>query len=92
MEDLLINRVMPNNMEAEKSVLGSMLMDKDAIVIASEVILKDDFYSQHYGSMFEAMVELYNDGLPVDPVTLQNKVIEKGLPEQIGRASCRERV
>jgi replicative DNA helicase len=82
MEDMVIKRVMPNNLEAEKSVLGSMLMDKDAIVTASEILLKDDFYSQHYGVMFEAMVELYNEGMPVDPVTLQNKVIEKGLPEQ----------
>ena len=82
MEDMVIKRVMPNNLEAEKSVLGSMLMDKDAIVTASEILLKDDFYSQHYGVMFEAMVELYNEGMPVDPVTLRNKVIEKGLPEQ----------
>ena len=82
MEDMVIKRVMPNNLEAEKSVLGSMLMDKDAIVTASEILIKDDFYSQHYGVMFEAMVELYNEGMPVDPVTLQNKVIEKGLPEQ----------
>ena len=82
MEDMVIKRVMPNNLEAEKSVLGSMLMDKDAIVTASEILLKDDFYSQHYGVMFEAMVELYNEGMPVDPVTLQNKVIKKGLPEQ----------
>lgn len=82
MEDMVIKRVMPNNLEAEKSVLGSMLMDKEAIVIASEILIKDDFYSQHYGVMFESMVELYNEGMPVDPVTLQNKVIEKGLPEQ----------
>lgn len=82
MEDMDFKRVMPNNLEAEKSVLGSMLMDKDAIVTASEILLKDDFYNQHYAVMFEAMVELYNEGMPVDPVTLQNKVIKKGLPEQ----------
>ncbi len=82
MEDMDFKRVMPNNLEAEKSVLGSMLMDKDAIVTASEILLKDDFYNQHYAVMFEAMVELYNEGMPVDPVTLQNRVKEKGLPEQ----------
>jgi len=82
MEDLVMNRTMPNNLEAEKSVLGSMLMDKEAIVVASEIVKKEDFYSQHYGSMFESMVELYNEGLPVDPVTLQNRIMEKGLPEQ----------
>ena len=61
MEDMDFKRVMPNNLEAEKSVLGSMLMDKDAIVTASEILLKDDFYNQHYAVMFEAMVELYNE-------------------------------
>ena len=56
MADELLKRVMPNNVEAEQSVIGSMLMDKDAIIAASEIITAADFYQQQYGVMFECMV------------------------------------
>ena len=58
MEDALIKRVLPHSTEAEQSVIGSMLMDKEAVLAASEIITKDDFYERQYGVMFEAMVEL----------------------------------
>ena len=62
MEEALIKRVMPNSLEAEQSVVGSMIMDRDAIVAASEILIKEDFYHQQYGQIFEAIVELYNSG------------------------------
>ena len=71
MEDALIKRVLPHSTEAEQSVIGSMLMDKEAVLAASEIITKDDFYERQYGVMFEAMVELYQEGKPVDLVTVQ---------------------
>ena len=74
---------MPNSKEAEQSVIGSMIMDRDAIVTASEQLHKDDFYYQQYGIIFEAMVELFTAGQPVDLVTLQNKLKEKDVPEEI---------
>lgn len=83
MEDAIIKRVMPNSKEAEQSVIGSMIMDRDAIVTASEMLHKDDFYYQQYGIIFEAMVELFTAGQPVDLVTLQNKLKEKDVPEEI---------
>ena len=49
MEEALIKRVMPHNIEAEQSVIGSMLMDKEAIMVASEIISGDDFYQKQYG-------------------------------------------
>lgn len=49
MEEALIKRIMPNSLEAEQSVVGSMIMSKDAIVTASEMLLKEDFYHQQYG-------------------------------------------
>ena len=49
MEETLIKRVMPNSLEAEQSVIGSMIMDKDAIVTAMEILQKEDFYHQQYG-------------------------------------------
>lgn len=83
MEDTLIKRVMPSSLEAEQSVIGSMIMDKDAIVTAMEQLLKEDFYHQQYGTLFEAMTELYSEGKPVDLVTLQNKLREKDVPKEV---------
>ena len=60
MEETLIKRIMPNSLEAEQSVVGSMIMDKDAIVTAMEILLKEDFYHQQYGILFDAMIELYS--------------------------------
>ena len=83
MEETLIKRVMPNSLEAEQSVIGSMIMDKDAILTAMEMLHKDDFYHQQYGILFDAMVELYSSGQPVDLVTLQNKLKEKDVPKEV---------
>ncbi len=83
MEEALIKRIMPNSLEAEQSVIGSMIMDKDAIVAAMEMLLAEDFYYQQYGILFDAMIELYNKGMPVDLVTLQNKLKEKDVPPEI---------
>lgn len=78
-----IKRIMPNNLEAEQSVIASMLMDRDAIVAASETLQKDDFYHSVNGVLFEAMVELFNAGEAVDAVTLQNRLREKNVPPEI---------
>ena len=83
MEETLIKRVMPNSLEAEQSVIGSMIMDKDAIVSSMEILIKEDFYHQQYGVLFDAMIELYSAGQPVDLVTLQNKLKEKDVPKEI---------
>ena len=83
MEEALIKRVLPHSVEAEQSVIGSMLMDRDAIMAASEIITGEDFYQHQYGVLFEAMVELYNEGKPVDLVTLQDRLREKEVPPEI---------
>ena len=83
MEEQLIKRIMPNSLEAEQSVIGSMIMDKEAIVTAMEILIKEDFYHQQYGVLFDAMIELYSTGQPVDLVTLQNKLKEKDVPKEI---------
>ena len=83
MEESVIKRVMPNSLEAEQSVIGSMIMDRDAIMTASEVITSEDFYQSQYGVLFDAMLELYNEGKPVDLVTLQERLREKDVPPEI---------
>ena len=69
-DEAVIKRVPPHNDEAERSVIGAMLMDKDAIMTAAEMLNGDDFYQTAYGILFDAMVELFNEGQPVDLITL----------------------
>ena len=83
MDDALIKRVLPHSLEAEQSVIGSMLMDREAIITASEIVMADDFYQHQYGVMYESMVELFNEGKPVDLVTLQNRLKEKDVPPEV---------
>ncbi len=83
MEEALIKRVMPHSIEAEQSVVGAMLLDKDAILTASELISGQDFYQSAYGVIFDSMVELFNEGKPVDLVTLQDRLKEKDVPPEI---------
>ena len=82
-DENFIKRIQPHSEEAERSVLGSMLMDRDAIVEAEDILTKEDFYQRQYGIVFEAMVELYREGKAVDLITLQNKLKEKEVPEEL---------
>ncbi|MCI8484147.1 MAG: replicative DNA helicase [Lachnospiraceae bacterium] len=83
MEEDLIKRIMPNNLEAEQSVIGAMIMDREAIIVASETLLQEDFYHRQYGILFETMVELYNEEQPIDIITLQNRLREKDVPPEL---------
>ena len=83
MEENLIKRVLPHSIEAEQSVVGSMLLEKEAIVVAAEMLRPDDFYQHQYGIMFETITELYNEGKPTDLVTLQDALKMKDAPPEI---------
>lgn len=83
MDEAFIKKILPHSTEAEQSVIGSMIMDKDAITMASEVISSSDFYDQQHGILFDTMLELFNEGKPVDLITLQDRLKEKDVPPQI---------
>lgn len=83
MEDAVLKRILPHSTEAEQSVIGSMIMDREAIVAASEIIGAEDFYNKQYGVIFESMVELNDEGKPVDLVTLQDRLKEKDVPPEV---------
>jgi replicative DNA helicase len=83
MDEEFIKKVPPHNLVAEQSVIGSMIMDKEAIIVAAEIIIKEDFYDQRYGVLFDAMIELHNEGNPTDLITLQNKLSEMDVPSNI---------
>ena len=83
MDEALIKRILPHSDEAERAVIGSMLMDGDAIVTASEIIGSDDFYQRQYGILFDVMTELYGEDKPVDLVTLQERLKNKDVPPEL---------
>lgn len=83
MEETVLKRIMPHSIEAEQSVIGAMIMDREAILVASELITAEDFYNKQYGILFDAMVELNNEGKPVDLVTLQDRLKEKDVPPEV---------
>ena len=83
LDEAIIKRVLPHSIEAEQSVIGSMMIDREAIVVASEFVTGDDFYNKQYGIVFETMVELNENERPVDMVTLQDKLKEKDVPAEV---------
>lgn len=83
MDEALLKRVLPHSIEAEQSVIGSMIMDREAIVVAAGILHSEDFYGKQYGIVFEAMVELNDEGKPVDLITLQDRLKEKDVPPEV---------
>ena len=82
-EEDVKGRIMPHSIEAEQSVIGAMLMDADAVDIASEMLREEDFYARQYGVLFSAILEMHRKGEAVDPVTLRSRLQEKDLPPEI---------
>ncbi len=80
----LIQRVPPHSMEAEQSVLGSMLLDKEAVAAASEVLKGEDFYAENHQEIFETMLEIYDQGKPIDLVTVVETLRQRGTLEGVG--------
>src|SRR3954470_4524931 len=81
-----ISRMPPQDVAAEQSVLGSMLLSKDAIADVIETIRGSDFYRPAHETLFEAIVELYGRGEPVDPVTTAAELGRRGELVRVGGA------
>lgn len=82
-----IGRIPPHSIEAEQSVLGSMIIDKTAINTAVEIIRPDDFYKQSNGEIYSAIIDLFNKNEPVDLITLQEELKRRGSLEAVGGIS-----
>ena len=82
-EEALLKRVLPHSIEAEQSVIGCMMISRDAITVAADILEEDDFYSRQYALVYRAIVELNDAGKSVDVVTLQNKLKEKDAPPEV---------
>jgi replicative DNA helicase len=77
-------RVPPHNLQAEESLLGAMLLSKDAIAVASEVLDAENFYKPAHGHIYEAITSLSAAGEPADPVTVADELRRAGLLDAIG--------
>lgn len=80
-------RLPPQNIEAEQSVLGSMLIDKDALLETAEIISADDFYREVHQKIFESIIDLSNKGEPVDLVTVCEELQNRSLLDKVGGAA-----
>ena len=87
MEEIKNMRIPPHSIEAEQSVLGSMIMDHDAVIVASEILITSDFYRPDHGQIFSAIMELYTTGNPIDLITIQDRLVQNGVLEQVGGLS-----
>ena len=83
-QDDIMKMVPPNNIEAEQAVLGSMMMKKSAVADAAELLNRSDFYRDAHGIVFETMLKLSNDNVPVDIVTLSEQLDKENLLEKVG--------
>lgn len=77
----------PQNLEAERSVLGAILLDKDSLIRIADRILAEDFYDERHGAVYEAMIDLYNARQPIDILSVSARLQDKNQLEQIGGSS-----
>lgn len=80
-------RVPPHNIEAEHSVLGALMIDKDAIIKIADVVRMGDFYKDTHNLIYEAMLELYEKREPIDVLSLSNRLEEKNQLDKAGGSS-----
>jgi replicative DNA helicase len=85
--DFGVNRMPPQNIEAEQSVLGSLMIDKNAIIKVGDLITPEDFYKDNHGKIYKAMLYLYEHHEPIDLLSLSNRLKETGELKQVGEQS-----
>jgi replicative DNA helicase len=79
-------KIPPHNEEAETSILGAIMIDKDAIVAVAEFLRPEHFYNPSHGSIYQAFLELYEERQPIDIITLKEKLKTKKLLSKVGGA------
>jgi replicative DNA helicase len=77
-------KIPPHNIEAEESVIGSLMLDKDAIVKVADILRPDDFYDENNGAIYAAAIQLYSDQSPMDIINVSAKLKEQKILKRIG--------
>lgn len=83
----ILAKLPPQNIEAEQSLLGSLLIDKDAIIKVADIVKAENFYHDKHKTVFEAIIDLYNKREPIDLLTLSNRLEEKNKLKEVGGRS-----
>ena len=84
MADTILEKLPPQNLEAEMAVLGSMLIDENATSVAIESLDKDSFYKDSHKRIFEAILDLYSDNRAIDLITLTDELKRRGMLDEVG--------
>jgi len=84
MPEQTIDKLQPQSLEAEKSLIGSILLDKEAMLNVGDIVQPEDFYKNAHAKIFEIMIELYQKNEPIDLLTVSNRLTEKNLLEKAG--------
>lgn len=79
-----IGKIPPNDTEAEQAVIGSMLIDRDAVILAIETLKEEDFYREDNKAIYSAMLNLYNRAEPIDIITVKEELVSIGKFEAVG--------
>ncbi len=80
-------RVPPHSQEAEESVLGAMLIDKDAVIAVAEFLLPEDFYDERLRDIYQACLDLYEDRTPIDVLTVTERLKKRKNIKNVGSSS-----
>ena len=79
-----VDRIPPQNLEAEQAILGSLLVERDLVPIVSEIVEKSDFYAPHHATVYDAIIALYERGEPIDKVSVSEELRRHKLLDEVG--------
>ena len=87
MNNLLLDKVPPHNLDAEQSVLGSLMLSQEAVLKAIEIVQAKDFYKEAHGVIYDVILALVDKGEPIDIITVSEELMQRGMLERIGGAA-----
>ena len=83
MDEAVLKKLPPHHKESERGVVGAMMLDRDAAIIAIGALTADDFYLKECAYVFDAVKSVVDEGATVDPTTISNRLIEMNAPAEI---------
>ncbi|MCR5301475.1 MAG: replicative DNA helicase [Lachnospiraceae bacterium] len=83
MEEAVVKKLPPHHRESERGVVGAMMLDRDAAIIAMDSLVADDFYLKEFAYVFNAVKSVVEEGAVIDPTTVSNKLMEMNAPAEI---------
>lgn len=79
-----VDRIPPQNLDAEQAILGSLMVDRELVPVISELVLKSDFYAPHHATIYDALISLYDRGEPIDKVSVAEELRRRKMLDEVG--------